>query len=36
VAVDGEGQDQFSLAFRQITWTFPREGAVVSQSRFTV
>jgi type VI protein secretion system component Hcp len=36
VAVDGEGQVQFALAFRQITWKFLRNGAVVSQSQFTL
>lgn len=36
VAVGSDGQVEFFLAFRQITWKFLRNGAVVSQSQFTV
>jgi type VI protein secretion system component Hcp len=36
VAVGAEGQVEFFLAFRQITWKFLRNGTVVSQSQFTV
>jgi type VI protein secretion system component Hcp len=36
VAVAADGQVRFSLAFRQITWKFLRNGAVVSQSEFTL
>ncbi|GAA4712280.1 type VI secretion system tube protein Hcp [Phytohabitans rumicis] len=36
VAVAADGQVRFSLAFRQITWKFLRNGAVVNQSQFTV
>jgi type VI protein secretion system component Hcp len=36
VAVSADQQVDFSLAFRQITWKFLRNGAVVSQSQFSV
>jgi type VI protein secretion system component Hcp len=36
VAIGGDRQVEFSLAFRQITWKFLRNGAVVSQSQFDV
>ena len=36
VAVGAAGKVDFSLAFRQITWKFLRNGTVVSQSQFTL
>ncbi|MFI6333309.1 type VI secretion system tube protein Hcp [Micromonospora chersina] len=36
VAIGSDGQVDFSLVFSQITWKFLRNGAVVSQSQFTL
>jgi type VI protein secretion system component Hcp len=35
VAIGADKQVDFTLAFRQITWKFLRNGAVVSQSQFS-